>query len=348
MRFCAVILAVTAVCAAFPVMGRAELVGVAVGDPVIQFDSTGVTVYDAANQAFAVDAKLIAMRLGGTTRLLLPLGSSTIHIRLTVSNTGDAAGVAGADLLLAGNFDANADGIVDYSGVLLQGELAAFGYLNAGATTDRFDFVFRTTGGALAGLVGGTVGIQMTSEHSTFVNFAANFAGGAKGALGTVAGEACPRTPGYWKNHREAWPVDSLVIGGVLYNDTQLMNLLDNKTPDGLRAANDETVKLAKFLVATKLSLLSNAVPGDIAPTVLAGDLFLAMYGIGGLPADAEADAILLKDALDAYCNIEFDDSGVTPPYTSVSPEPTPLGDESEPDAGKPEKKTPPGQAKKK
>jgi len=117
-------------------------------------------------------------------------------------------------------------------------------------------------------------------------------------------GGICPRTPGYWKNHPGAWPVETLVVGGVEYTKGELLNLLDTLTPEGERAAWDPSVKLAKFVVATKLSLLAGAEPGDIADTVALADTFLQSWPPGSCPSgDAAETAEELKDRLDTYLN---------------------------------------------
>src|SRR4051812_12086632 len=36
----------------------------------------------------------------------------------------------------------------------------------------------------------------------------------------------CTLTQGYWKNHPSAWPVTSLTLGSVSYNQTQLLAIL--------------------------------------------------------------------------------------------------------------------------
>ncbi|MEN6310272.1 MAG: DNRLRE domain-containing protein, partial [Acidobacteriota bacterium] len=44
----------------------------------------------------------------------------------------------------------------------------------------------------------------------------------------TVPQEPCPGTgtPGYWMNHPEAWPEDTIVIGGVVYNKFDAIELM--------------------------------------------------------------------------------------------------------------------------
>jgi hypothetical protein len=82
-------------------------------------------------------------------------------------------------------------------------------------------------------------------------------------------------TPGYWKNHPEAWPVDSLVIGGVSYSKAQVLAIMDQ--PDG-----DKTYTLFRALVAARLNLLAGAESSCVAGTISLADAWLATYGPPG------------------------------------------------------------------
>jgi hypothetical protein len=134
------------------------------------------------------------------------------------------------------------------------------------------------------------------------------------------------RTPGYWKNHPESWPVTSLTVGGQSYSQACLLDVFD------LATRGDPRIKLIHHLVAAKLNLLPNSIPGiggtdpSIQPTVDAADQFLIDIGttidctraalIGPAPSGALSDeCISLKDALDAYNNnveIESSSSALT------------------------------------
>jgi len=65
----------------------------------------------------------------------------------------------------------------------------------------------------------------------------------------------CARSPGYWKNHILKHNVQSLTIGSSVLNTQQLSLILDNKTLLGEKAANNAYIKLARALIATKLSI---------------------------------------------------------------------------------------------
>lgn len=73
-------------------------------------------------------------------------------------------------------------------------------------------------------------------------------------AAPAMASECCPRTPGFWKNHPEAWPVDSIVIGGTTYTKAQAIAAMQ-------QAPGDKTYTLFRALVAARLNVLSGCCP---------------------------------------------------------------------------------------
>lgn len=287
------------------------LLGVEVVNPLLTFDSGGKMMYDAEARLCLANATVLFFRWDGT-QLLLPFGSAKLKLAFRVTGGGQGVeGVDGPDLVVTGTIDIDADMEPEYDGVLLEAEVEAMGFESAGEGLALFDLTFRTTGGALAGVTGQTIGLILTSESSTFQGtFCSDFAGGAKGTLGTtISGDVCPRTPGYWKNHPSQWPVQELTIGGEVYDRDELMNLLSNKTPDGMKAASDATVKLAKFVAATKLSLLAGADPLDIVTVLVDADVFLHAHPIGSQPeGELEIEALILKDQLDFYLNAPCED----------------------------------------
>lgn len=81
-------------------------------------------------------------------------------------------------------------------------------------------------------------------------------------------------TPGYWKNHPDAWPVDSLVIGGVTYTKDELLaNMTENP--------KDKTTTLFRHLVAAMLNVLIGNDDSCIAGTIAAADAWLVSYPLG-------------------------------------------------------------------
>lgn len=83
-------------------------------------------------------------------------------------------------------------------------------------------------------------------------------------------------TLGYWKNHPNAWPVDSLTLGNITYNKQQLLAIL-NKSVRG-----DKTISLAHQLIAAKLNVnpaLCNE-SDCILDEIAAADAFLSLYPV--------------------------------------------------------------------
>jgi len=165
-----------------------SLLGVTPSFPLLAYDSTGVVSYEAAAESFKLDATPLAFKASPTAPVRLISGAADIKINVAVDNNGNLlGGAAGHDLIITGNVDVDGNGAVDYSGTLLTGEVTQFGFLEAG-TTDKFDFRFTLTGGALESYFDGyDVGVTTNSERSTFTgSFAVDFQGGAKGNVGSI------------------------------------------------------------------------------------------------------------------------------------------------------------------
>ena len=164
------------------------LVGVVPQYPVVTYDSTGQINYNALSQAFDLVAAPLAFRETSSSVPRVVSAPRGFEIHIQVDNAGKlVGGAAGPDLVLSGVVDVNGDGSPDLSGVLLTGEATQFGYLDVGVT-DRYDFRFTVTGGALQPyFLGKDIAVATTSENSTFTgSFAADFHGHAKGNLGTT------------------------------------------------------------------------------------------------------------------------------------------------------------------
>lgn len=189
------------VCAAvLGVIGSASLLfafpllGITPGFPNLSYDSNGTTTYNATSDALTLIASPISIRFSNVTppRLVVPTGmpaSEVLQIGAVISNAGAViSGVLGDDLVVQGQVDADGNGSPDYTGILLTGEIIAFGYEDTGTVTDRYDFRFAVTGGSLASFFAGSdIGVTVTSENSNFVNdFNVNIQGGAKGNLGPI------------------------------------------------------------------------------------------------------------------------------------------------------------------
>jgi hypothetical protein len=92
------------------------------------------------------------------------------------------------------------------------------------------------------------------------------------------------------------WPVSSLVIGGVSYNQSQLLTFLNY-------GGNDASTRLARHLTATMLNLAMGS-DNWIQGVVNQANAFLVTYPPGSKPRGAAAaTANGLKDQLDKYNN---------------------------------------------
>ena len=124
-----------------------------------------------------------------------------------------------------------------------------------------------------------------------------------------TAGNKCPHAQGYWKNHPGLWPVNSLTLGSVTYNKTQLLSILNNST------TGDASVILARAEIATLLSLANGSNPTPICGTIADADA--ALDG-STVPAKVGPKTVLgqrmVKDGntLDNY-NIGILTAGCTP-----------------------------------
>jgi hypothetical protein len=85
-------------------------------------------------------------------------------------------------------------------------------------------------------------------------------------------GQNCTYTQGYWKNHPDVWPLQSLTLGAVSYNESQLLQILNRP------AQGNGLVILAHQLIATKLNIANGADPTAVQQSVIDADNM-----IGGL-----------------------------------------------------------------
>jgi hypothetical protein len=142
---------------------------------------TSGTSFNAVTRLLTLAADPISTDFGGgNIRVVSPPEGVAISFEVP-----DAAGLTvttgpGLDFTMSGEIDENGDGTIDYSGVLLTGEVLAMGYLATPTPTDVLDFRFRATGGSMLALYNGRdIGVTVAMEGSTFPgNFASDFTGG--------------------------------------------------------------------------------------------------------------------------------------------------------------------------
>jgi hypothetical protein len=81
-------------------------------------------------------------------------------------------------------------------------------------------------------------------------------------------------TPGYWKNHPEAWPVETVTLGGVDYSKTQALAFLN-------AAGKDKSLTMFSSLVSAKLNVLVGNDSSCVASTIEAADAWMTTYPAG-------------------------------------------------------------------
>jgi hypothetical protein len=112
----------------------------------------------------------------------------------------------------------------------------------------------------------------------------------------------CPLTQGYWKNHPNAWPVTSLMLGSQTYTQAELLAILN--TPVG----GDASLNLAHQLIAAKLNIAAGSDPAPVSSTITHADSLLSMFS-GELPyhvaPSSNIGQMMVNDAnrLDNYNN---------------------------------------------
>ena len=149
-------------------------------------------------------------------------------------------------------------------------------------------------GGALAGLTSTTGGETQTDTLDDENVLTYDFGYRRTAAPGTG-------TPGYWKNHPEAWPVETITIGGVTYTKAQAIAWMDASEK------GDKTLTMFRHLVAAKLNVLVGNEASCINGTIAAADLWMATYGPVGSNVKASSAAWViggpLATTLDRYNN---------------------------------------------
>ena len=106
----------------------------------------------------------------------------------------------------------------------------------------------------------------------------AGFIGGILFSASVYAGDCgeCPGTgtPGYWKNHPDAWPVEVIVVGCVSYSKDAAINIMK------MSVSKDKTITLFKALVAAKLNVAAGCKDCCVADCIECADSLLCEVGV--------------------------------------------------------------------
>ena len=139
--------------------------------------------------------------------------------------------------------------------------------------------------------------------------------------------DGCTGTPGYWKNHPEAWAGVSLSLGGVVYSQAQCLDFFDivPSKKDGTKSA-----KLVHHLMAAKLNVMSGAAH-SVDAEIAAADAWIAANCLFCNPSkDAWDEMEPIKEALDIFNNsnttcdpiVEMPMAPIAPAFSSSTPQP--------------------------
>lgn len=79
----------------------------------------------------------------------------------------------------------------------------------------------------------------------------------------------CTYSQGYWKNHADVWPVQSLMLGTTSYTKAQLLDIFN--TP----VQGNGLISLSHQLIAAKLNIANGASASAVAATILSADALI-------------------------------------------------------------------------
>ena len=152
---------------------------------LITFNNDGVTAYDAATNAFTVDATALAQN--DPLQIFFPTGRLLIDIE--VDENGDLVGGDASDFIVFNDLDG--DKIVDAGEeVFLQGQVVGFGAdgntFGGGTGTSAFDVVVEVNGGTLESLYDPLIGVGWVAEQSNFDGWETNFEADSKGNIANI------------------------------------------------------------------------------------------------------------------------------------------------------------------
>jgi hypothetical protein len=98
-------------------------------------------------------------------------------------------------------------------------------------------------------------------------------------------------TPGYWKNHPNAWPVSSITIGGKTYTVAQAIAIMQ------IAVAGDKTYNVFDQLVSAELNVLIGNDSSCVSNAISDADAWMALHPVGsGVPASSAAWAAISAD----------------------------------------------------
>jgi hypothetical protein len=98
-------------------------------------------------------------------------------------------------------------------------------------------------------------------------------------------------TPGYWKNHPEAWPSQTVTLGGVTYTQAQALSWMS-------QGGGDKTVTLFSSLLSATFNVAIGNDASCVSSAIAAGNDWLATYGPVGSKVKASSVAWKLGEPI--------------------------------------------------
>ncbi|WDE07685.1 hypothetical protein SG34_012775 [Thalassomonas viridans] len=259
--------------------------------PLISYNSTtvGATYYDSGIDQFFLNSSVTAL-LENSSSIPVFISNGQMSLQITVDDSGNLlANVAAEDVQISGTLTLNS---VVYSGTLISGKVTAFGFRDSASSVDQFDFKFTVTGGALASFYPSSMGIELTSESSSFNgDFSVDFNGKAKGLIGGVKPEKNPASLGdfVWEDLNR----DGIQDMGEPGIEAVTVNLLE-PGDDGVCNTADESQLDTTTTDADGLYLFSALDPGDYCVEFVIPDGYVVSpQDVGGDDSiDSDADPV--------------------------------------------------------
>jgi hypothetical protein len=132
------------------VNAQAALLGIQLGLPDIFSNTTGAYNYNAGTDFLSFSATPRTITFDGVNSADIT-GPRSYAAGFYVDSSGNLSeGASGNYLQISGNIDADGDGVNDYSGLLLLGQITDFGWLDVPGPYAMFDYKFDFIGGALS------------------------------------------------------------------------------------------------------------------------------------------------------------------------------------------------------
>jgi hypothetical protein len=114
-------------------------------------------------------------------------------------------------------------------------------------------------------------------------------------------------TPGYWKNHPEAWPQDTIVVGGVSYTKAEAIAILN-------QVGKDKTITMFSSLVPAMLNVMVGNDSSCVQTTIDAANAWMATSGPVGSGVHAASVAWKLGEPLHRHLD-NYNNGGLCAPH---------------------------------